>query len=190
MSINPIEIHGNWNHGFVLDKHVVSSTPIGENVYGRMQYETVRTELGELVYQLKYRGRYECINSILALISPFLDSIKEQWAVDVIIPIPASKQRDIQPVHELAHAIAQYLRVDYFDEVLEKTSSTASKDMDKSSKTLKGNIVAKIKAQREHNILLIDDLFQSGETLKECVSVLREDEMLKQIYVLVMTKTR
>ena len=50
MKINPLEIAGNWDKGFVLDKHVISSTPKGENVYGHMEYETVRTELGELFF--------------------------------------------------------------------------------------------------------------------------------------------
>jgi len=190
MPINPIAINGNWEQGFVLDKHVITSTPIGENVYGRMQYETTRTTLGELVFQLKYRGRYENINKIIDLIKPFLAKIKAEWKVDVIIPVPPSKHRDFQPVNELARTIAEYLHINYTDEVLEKLSSSQSKDMSKSDKTLKGSIIAKIKAQREHNLLLIDDLFESGETLKECVSVLRDDPLLKRIYVLVMTKTR
>jgi len=190
MSINPTEIKGNWDKGFVLDKHVVSSTPIGENVYGHMQYDTIRTELGELVFQLKYRNKIENIEKIVCLIKPFLDSFTELREVDVVIPVPPSKIRAFQPANELAQAIAEYLSISYTDEVLEKTSSSQAKDMSKATKDVKGNIVAKIKAKRQHNILLIDDLFESGETLTECVSVLRDDPMLKKIYVLVMTKTR
>ena len=114
MAINPMEIKGNWDKGFVLDFHVLSSTPIGENIYGHMEFDTVRTELGELVYQLKYRGRYENVDKILDL----------------------------------------------------------------------------IKATRPHNILLIDDLYSTGETINECVSVLKADPLLKNIYVLLMTRTR
>ena len=50
MGINPIGISGNWDKGYVLDQHVSRSVPIGENAYGRMEFDTTRTELGELLY--------------------------------------------------------------------------------------------------------------------------------------------
>jgi len=54
---------------------------------------------------------------------------------------------------------------------------------------MKGNIIANIRATKPHTILLVDDLFDTGSTISECVSVLREDPKLKKIYVLAMTKT-
>jgi len=190
MRIKPTEIKGNWDKGFVLDRHVISSTPRGENVYGHMQYDTIRTELGELLYHLKYRGKLGNIGDILKLIKPFLDGFVELKDVDVVVPVPPTKKRDFQPVDELAMAIAEHLGIDFTNAVLEKVSSASSKDMDRTNKRLKGSIQAKIKATRSHNILLIDDLFETGQTLTECVSVLKSDPLLKKVYVLVMTKTR
>jgi hypothetical protein len=51
----PEPIDGPWIEGFVLDRHVISSHPIGY-VGEHMQFETTRSPLGELVYQLKYRN--------------------------------------------------------------------------------------------------------------------------------------
>ena len=87
-------------------------------------------------------------------------------------------------------AIAEYLCIDFTNAVLEKISTFQSKDMDKTAKSLEGSIVTKMKAKRQHNILLVDDLFETGKTLTECVSILKNDPMLKKIFVLVMTKTR
>lgn len=56
MSINPIKLEGNWKEGFAIDYHVVKSEYLGEDCYGRAQFETTRTEIGELIYKLKYRS--------------------------------------------------------------------------------------------------------------------------------------
>ena len=62
--------------------------------------------------------------------------------------------------------------------------------MDRADKSLEGSIIAKTKATRPHTILIIDDLYSTGKTMSECVSVLKADPLLKKIYVLAMTKTR
>lgn len=36
MSISPIKLIGNWDEGYALDKHIISSIPIGEDVYGHI----------------------------------------------------------------------------------------------------------------------------------------------------------
>ena len=55
VEVHPEPIDGPWIEGFVLDRHVISSHPIGY-VGEHMQSETTRSALGELVYQLKYRN--------------------------------------------------------------------------------------------------------------------------------------
>jgi hypothetical protein len=54
VEVHPAPIDGPWIEGFVLDRHVISSVPIGY-LGEHMQFETIRSALGELVYQLKYR---------------------------------------------------------------------------------------------------------------------------------------
>jgi hypothetical protein len=49
-------ITGNWDLGFTLDKHMLSSTPLGEDQYGHMKFDNKRSEVGEGVYQLKCKG--------------------------------------------------------------------------------------------------------------------------------------
>ena len=49
LSINPKEISGKWRAGWALDAHTLSSIHLGNQMF-----DTKRTELGELVYLLKY----------------------------------------------------------------------------------------------------------------------------------------
>lgn len=39
------EIEGNWQSGVALDLHTTSSTPVGYNEAGHMQFDTVRPRL-------------------------------------------------------------------------------------------------------------------------------------------------
>ena len=55
VEVHPVPIDGPWIEGFVLDRHVISSVPIGY-LGEHTQFDTTRSALGELVYQLKYRN--------------------------------------------------------------------------------------------------------------------------------------
>ncbi len=79
-----IKIAGNWKSGLAFDVHTLSSTYIGPNEFGHDQWENVRSEMGELVYKLKYRNDRSALEPIIAL----LDKIKGIEQFDYIIPIP------------------------------------------------------------------------------------------------------
>jgi len=45
IAINPQKIHGKWHVGIALDFQTTSSTPIGPNAQGHMQFDTLRPEI-------------------------------------------------------------------------------------------------------------------------------------------------
>jgi hypothetical protein len=61
----PRKIQGRWRDGYSLYLHTLSSTPIGYNEYGHMQFDTKRSELGELLYRLKYGADKAAIAEIV-----------------------------------------------------------------------------------------------------------------------------
>ena len=55
-AINPRKIAGRWIEGVALDLHTISSIYVGVNEHGRDMFDTKRSELGELLVRLKYKG--------------------------------------------------------------------------------------------------------------------------------------
>ena len=83
-----IEIEGNWRTGLAFDVHTLSSTYLGQNEAGHERYETTRSEMGELVYQLKYRHDKATLPAIVKL----LDEIKGIEEFTYLVPIPPTDQ--------------------------------------------------------------------------------------------------
>ncbi|MDR1702684.1 MAG: hypothetical protein LBR56_07895 [Sporomusaceae bacterium] len=185
---NPIKIFGNWEEGFVLDNHMLNSEFLGYDDKGKEQFNNTRTILGELTYQLKYNNDRAKAAEVLELIANFLDNWEIASKIDLIIPVPPTKKnRRYQPVFEIANVIANYLKKPAYCKFLAKESGLQSKD---GHTNLKGTIVQAKPFKKTVNILLIDDLYSTGATLNEACKVLKTDNHVNNIYVLIMTKTR
>jgi predicted amidophosphoribosyltransferase len=191
MSINPIKLIGPWDEGFALDVHTVSSIYLGDDVYGHPEFENEYSEVGRLLHLFKYKNVHSRLFDIIELVKPFISSWQSVQEVSFVLPVPSSKPRIYQPAQEIASEIASLLKVGYSDEILQKVSSIESKGLSSNEKQqLQGSIIKTVEATKEHNMLLVDELYKSGATLTECIRVLREDKKIKKIFVLTMTKTR
>ena len=112
-----IEIKGDWKKGLAFDVHTLSSTYLGPNEFGYDQFDNIRSEMGDLVYKLKYQNDRSTLASIVAL----LDKIKGIDQFDYIIPIPPTDQgRKFQPVTEIALAIGKKNGIEVLTDVLKK----------------------------------------------------------------------
>ena len=186
-----ISLGGNWNSGWAYDIHTVESVHIGLDEYGRDRFETTRSEMGELVYQLKYKRDKKAAAKIVVL----LDSIKGIEKFDFIIPIPATvKGRPYQPVEMIAVALGDRRGVkvlkdaltnDGNEELKEIAEPVARDEMLQKALTLSGNDNVAGK-----KVLLVDDLYRSGSTLRVATNLLYHEGKVKAISVLTMTKTR
>jgi len=190
--INPIVLKGLWKEGYALDYHSLSSEYIGVDQWGHDRYETTRSDIGQLIYDLKYKGNITKVDEIIELIAPFLTSWDISNIINCIIPIPPSKkEREFQPVIEISKKISALINKPVLLDVIEKNSSTQSKDLGSAEKNkIAGSISKNRTFKKSVSILLIDDLYQTGRTLDETIRVLKTDPNVQNIYVLTMTKTR
>ena len=116
-NIKPRRIIGEWREGFALDLQTLSSEFIGYDEIGHPRFDTTRSDIGELLYQLKYKSDKDAVQEIVQAVEEFM----KDWhpAVDILVPVPPSTRRAVQPVLVLAKAISERLRIplaDCFDE--------------------------------------------------------------------------
>ena len=191
VEIHPIPLTGNWDIGYALDQHVIKSIPLGEDAFGYQRFETTRSEIGELLYRFKYDHQRECLDEIVSTLIAFMQDHPEISNIKSIIPAPPTRLRDYQPTFKIGEALGKKLGVYCCTDVLEKESNVASKELSPDEKyKLNDSIVKKRMAQYKHNVLLIDDLFQTGATIRQCVEALREDPNIDKIFVITITKTK
>ena len=193
--INPREIRGTWRAGWALDVHTLSSRPLPSG-----GYDTKRTEVGELVFQLKYRHDRTKIQPIAEIAVKF---VKEQFAVDgypilpylkAVLPIPPSdKKRDFQPVTEVAKEIGRLLSVpaprDYLSKVKQTIPLKDLPDVASKREQLRGAFVVRSQDLKNQCVLLIDDLYDSGTTVTEATKVLYKQGGVRHVLVLALTRT-
>ncbi|MDP2931475.1 MAG: ComF family protein [Chloroflexota bacterium] len=196
VSIKPIKLFGNWSQGFALDLHTVSSEFLGYDEYGHEMFDTKRSEIGELLYKLKYGADKSGMNEILDTVVSFLrDTWKITGILDCVIPVPPSKaDRDFQPVIEIAAGISLKLGIPVYKDALKKIKVTSQfKNVFEYEERLKllSNVFTVTSALTSgKNILLFDDLYGSGATVHTITRVLCEQGKARGVYVLALTKTR
>ena len=191
MNVNLRKIDGPWEHGWVLDKHTLKSTYLGDDAYGHPQYETLRTEVGQATYLLKYKQDWAqagvLAQTLAENVCPKFESI------GFIVPMPASNVRSRQPVNEVAVALGKILNIPVFEKLLVKVPTGQSlKNLDSKSEKAAaiGNSLSindQISNQGKWNVLLIDDLFDTGASMEAACSTMRSYPKVGNIYVAALT---
>jgi predicted amidophosphoribosyltransferase len=190
MKINPTNISRSFWQGVALDYHTISSKV---NLIG--QFETTRTELGEALYQLKYKFDRSKIPILAQVVSEYIRKSRIYHELKAIIPVPPSNfDRPFQPVLELTKSIAEKIALPSPENYLLKIKETqALKEIeDNDQRRLEMQDAFKVVDQcyRNESVLLFDDLYRSGETLNAVCQTLKNQGNVKMVYCLTITRTR
>lgn len=191
VAVHPQKIEGRWLSGVALDFHTTSSRPIGRNEAGHTQFETVRPEVAELLYQLKYRGNQAAAQGIIEAAVNFLRAHRSK--LDSLIPVPPSTPRAVQPVLLLARGIGAAIDLPVVECVRTTRATTQLKgitDPAERKKLVNGLYAVDPIHTGGKNVLLFDDLFRSGTTMNAITDVLLCQGKAKSVRVLTITKTR
>jgi competence protein ComFC len=194
MSINPIEVTGAWRRGWALDYHTLSSEFLGYDQHGNAQFETKRSQLGESLYQLKYRQEYDQAKIVARMMYDFIVNTPPfQSRIDLIVPMPSSTQRPRQPVEEMAKELGVLINIPVDVQAIVKVRETPGLkgifDPEQRRELLDGAFAANADALKEKGILLVDDFFRSGATAN-AVTVSLIAAGASRVYLLAATRTR
>ncbi|MBC8204402.1 ComF family protein [bacterium] len=190
MNINPIKIEGNWRYGWALDLHTVESTLLPDG-----SFDTKRTDLGEFLYQIKYRSNINLIISVSVIAADFIRKLDVFPYLASIIPIPPSDlNRPFQPVFEITIELGKRLNlpapIDYLIKVRKTTPLKCLEDHNSRHDQLKDAFTVKDQRFKGKYVLLFDDIYRSGETLRSATEVLYNNGLVSRVFVLTLTKTR
>lgn len=193
MDVNVKKIEGVWTSGYSLDRHTIRSTPVGYNEYGHMQFDTERSNAGEALFQLKYRSDY---SKVAVIGQQLYSSIRHVFSsAGLIIPMPASTVRDRQPVTEIARDLSQRMGIPCVENLLVKTgTSPLMKDIqtreEKVSALVGAFTVNEVLGDGMFDVLVVDDIFDTGSSLEAATTALRGYDKIRNIYVATVTRKR
>ena len=113
-----------------------------------------------------------------------------------IIPTPPSNtNREFQPVLSIAEEISKELGIQYMKDCLIKIKQTplmkGINNSEEKQKIIEGAF--KIKSAnliKNKKILLFDDIYETGITLREVAKTLKNEGLMQNLYVLTITRTR
>jgi competence protein ComFC len=192
VKLSPVRlVWGPWDDGYTLDRHTISSVPTGDPY----RWDTKRTELGQLVYELKYGKNWGALELIVETAEDF---IRNQWeglpTLECIVPAPPSvSARGLQPVIEIARALAGRLDIEVCENAVVKIRPTSQMknvgDWAQRRQTLREAIQRGTGNVEGKRVLIFDDLMESGSTLTRVTDVLRSAGAT-EVYALALTRTR
>jgi competence protein ComFC len=191
VQIRPRQILGRWRQGFALDLHTLSSSFVGHDEFGHPKFESTRSEVGELLYRLKYSQERSVIDEITDAAASFVKGW--QSSLDIIVPVPPSTKRSMQPVNVLADSLAQKLGIPVAHCLTITRDPSPLKnvnDLDERMRLLAGLYSVDASATTGKRILLFDDLYRSGATMNEITIALYDQGHAADVVALAVTRTR
>jgi predicted amidophosphoribosyltransferase len=128
------------------------------------------------------------------LAKQIVDSLGNHFqSASLIIPMPPSKQRTFQPVKEIAKQVAVLMNVPYNENLLVKASSTDQmKNIPLKEERIKALCSAfKVNdalADGQYNVLIVDDLYDTGSSLEAATVMLKQYTKINKIFVATITR--
>jgi len=176
---HPRPLTGPWQTGWALGFH--------SRISGG---DWSRSGVGDLTYRLKYESDTSVLPELVQETLDLFHALPEMKQADVIIPVPSSTERKVNPVHVFCDALADKINVPVQTLVIKMRQTQLQKEL-KTLAQKRANVANAFRLQGEVEgkcVLLVDDLFDSGATLDEITRLLLTHGT-SRVNVLTLTRT-
>lgn len=149
--------------------------------------------VAESIYQFKYHNRRIYSRSYAREMVKSYESIIRQWNIELIVPIPISKkrrhQRGYNQAELLAKEISRLTGIPYLkDKFRRKKDTVPQKSLNVRER--RGNLTQAFSIEKDYilppNILLVDDIYTTGNTIDMASYVLKKNGV-KNVYFLTIS---
>jgi ComF family protein len=137
----------------------------------------------DAIHQLKYRNQVNLAEPLGKLLGKSLEAAELGFEPDCIIPVPLHpgrlKKRGYNQALEISRPLARKMQVPINNKLLQRTLKTPPQQgltaAERRSNLRNAFIVTAATSAR--NILLVDDVMTTGETVRECCRVLMKNNI-------------
>lgn len=146
-------------------------------------------QVAPAIYRFKYSGRREYAKSFAAEINRELGELMCQWKADGIIGVPLHKSRQRKRGYNqaelLAKELSRLLEVPFYKDLVVRVKNTVPlKELNALQR--QNNLKKAFKMRRNdvklYTIIIVDDIYTTGQTVEEIARLLRTAGV-QQIYV-------
>lgn len=169
-----IKVKKKWPSGVVMESgKKIALNELNEE--GRVLSNYGDSGWGKLVEYDKYKNEYFSDE----LVGATIDLIKNRWneleEIDFVVAIPSLRRPHL--VKSFAQRVAEELNVEFLDIIIKPVETPEQKTMENTNMQAKNayNAFEVIESGNLGNILLIDDMIDSGWTLTVCGALLKRN---------------
>ena len=144
-----------------------------DNFYYIFIYEK---EIRQIISDYKLRNRKDLAKDIAFLIKKPILQLIEKEKIDIIIPVPISKEREIERGFNQIEYLLECLDIKY--KKIERTKNTKHMYTLKDNEKKEENVESAFKNNlnlKNKNVLIVDDIVTSGATINSISEELRKD---------------
>lgn len=172
--IRLIENFSPWNKGYAVSsmKNIIEKQ-------GHRRFEL--TKAGRYLYRLRVENDYSVIMPLVSDITHYR-LVREFLSGGVLVPVPPTKERVIQPVEQIALQVAGKLNLKVelklFSGILQDTTAPVSEDEKNKSRKFDHIYIPSdetlSKYDKNQRFIIFDDYYDTGRTMTSIVTVLKE----------------
>lgn len=182
-----INVRKQWPSGVVSEG--IKRIPVPQqNEEGRILADYGDFGYGKMIEEDKYKNNHFRDELVDATIEVIKNKWNELTKIDCVAAVPSLRRPEL--VKSFAKRVAEKLGIDFVDIIVKPRETEQQKTMENSNMQAKNayNAFSVIKNVNYENVLLIDDMIDSGWTLTACGIMLKE-KGAKKVYPYALAST-